>query len=66
VAAGDAPRERRCCTRAHDHPRPAAYFERLTERPSFARVIAEARPYFGMFPLKDSIPARFLDVTPSN
>jgi glutathione S-transferase len=48
---------------ANDHPQLANYFERLTERPSFARVIAEARPYFRMFPLADSIPTRFLDVS---
>jgi glutathione S-transferase len=28
----------------------AAYFDRLTARPSFARVIREAEPYFAMFP----------------
>ena len=28
----------------------AAYFERLLARPSFARVVAEAQPYFAMFP----------------
>jgi len=28
----------------------AAYFDRLKARPSFARVIKEAEPYFGMFP----------------
>ena len=44
------------------HPNVAAYFERLLERPSFERVIAEARPYFPLFPYKESIPARFLDV----
>jgi glutathione S-transferase len=27
-----------------------AYFERLTARPSFARVLKEAEPYFAMFP----------------
>jgi glutathione S-transferase len=26
------------------------YHDRLVERPSFARVIEEARPYFHMFP----------------
>lgn len=36
------------------------YFERLLARPSFARVLDEARPYFAMFPLRDRIPARFL------
>ena len=32
------------------HPNVARYFDRLVERPSFARVIEEARPYFAMFP----------------
>jgi glutathione S-transferase len=47
------------------HPNIAAYFERLLERPSFERVLAEARPYFNFFPLKDDIPARFLIGRPS-
>ena len=33
-----------------DHPHLQAYFERLKARPSFARVLAEAEPYFAMFP----------------
>lgn len=41
------------------HASLAAYFERLVARPSFARVLAEARPYFAMFPFKDDMPARF-------
>jgi glutathione S-transferase len=36
------------------------YFERLTERPSFRRVLDEAKPYFSMYPFAESIPARFL------
>jgi glutathione S-transferase len=32
------------------HPRTSAYLDRLMERPSFARVLAEAEPYFKMFP----------------
>ena len=32
------------------HKNLTAYFERLTARPSFARVIKEAEPYFAMFP----------------
>jgi glutathione S-transferase len=32
------------------HTHTAAYLERLRQRPSFARVIDEARPYFAMFP----------------
>ncbi len=38
----------------------AAYFERLMARPSVKRVLAEARPYFAMFPYKEAIPPRFL------
>jgi glutathione S-transferase len=32
------------------HPNVAAYLRRLEARPSFARVLAEAEPYFAMFP----------------
>jgi glutathione S-transferase len=32
------------------HANLAAYFERLTARPSFARVLREAEPFFAMFP----------------
>lgn len=42
------------------HTHLAAYFERLMDRPSVKRVIDEARPYFHMFPYKDSMPARFM------
>jgi glutathione S-transferase len=42
------------------HVHLAAYFERLMQRPSVARTIVEARPYFQFFPFKDSMPARFL------
>ena len=37
-----------------------AYRDRLLERPSVKRVIAEARPYFSMFPYRDAMPARYL------
>jgi len=37
----------------------AAYFDRLVGRPSFKRVIEQARPFFPMFPFADAIPARF-------
>jgi glutathione S-transferase len=37
-----------------------AYFDRLTARPSVQRVLAEARPYFSMYPFHAAIPARFL------
>lgn len=33
-----------------DHPGLRAYLERLKARPSFARVLEEAQPYFHMFP----------------
>jgi glutathione S-transferase len=32
------------------HTNLAAYFDRLTGRPSYARVLKEAEPYFAMFP----------------
>jgi len=37
-----------------------AYFGRLMARSSVKRVLAEARPYFAMFPYKEAIPPRFL------
>lgn len=46
------------------HPNLALYFERLLARPSVARTLREARPYFSMFPLRDAIPARFLEGAP--
>lgn len=39
----------------------SGYFERLLARPSVRRVLAEARPYFSMFPYRDAMPKRFLD-----
>ena len=42
------------------HPALAAYFDRLVARPSVQRVIEGARPYYGWFPFKDGIAARFL------
>jgi glutathione S-transferase len=35
---------------AETHRNAAAYLERLMQRPSFARVLQEAQPYFRMFP----------------
>jgi glutathione S-transferase len=32
------------------HRNVAAYFNRLKARPSYARVLREAEPYFAMFP----------------
>jgi glutathione S-transferase len=44
---------------ADRHPNLSAYFERLMARPSVARVIAEARPWFSNFPFVEAMPARF-------
>jgi len=35
------------------------YFERLMDRPSVRRTLAEARPYFHDYPFADAIPDRF-------
>ncbi|HEV7319040.1 MAG TPA: glutathione S-transferase family protein [Ensifer sp.] len=45
---------------AEKHPHLAAYFESLLERPSVRRVLAEARPYFHMFPYRNLMPERFV------
>ena len=47
--AGAVLRQHGRAVRRH-HKNVAAYFERLKARPSFARVLKEAEPYFGMFP----------------
>ncbi len=44
---------------AAKHPATAAYLERLIARPSFARVLQEAKPYFGSFPYAEAVPVRF-------
>lgn len=46
---------------APEHGALAAYFERLVERPSVARVLAEARPWLTMFPYREAVPPRFLE-----
>lgn len=38
----------------------AGYFERLVDRPSIARTLSEARPFFSMFPYREAMPERFL------
>jgi glutathione S-transferase len=35
---------------ATSHPHAAAYLQRLSERPSYARVLREAQPYFSLMP----------------
>jgi glutathione S-transferase len=42
------------------HTKLAAYFERLLQRPSVARVLDEARPFFQYYPYREALPARFL------
>ncbi|WP_077960708.1 glutathione S-transferase family protein [Ensifer adhaerens] len=44
-----------------NYPHLSAYFERLLERASVRRVLAEARPYFHMFPYRNLMPARFVE-----
>jgi glutathione S-transferase len=39
-----------------------AYFERLIARPSVARVIEEAKPYFTIYPFADALEQRFRQV----
>ncbi|WP_028605416.1 glutathione S-transferase family protein [Ottowia thiooxydans] len=36
------------------------YFDRLMTRPSVARVLSEAKPYFQFYPFQERIPQRFL------
>ena len=45
---------------AEAHKNVLAYLNRLMARPSFARVLQEAQPYFGLFPMerKPQIPSR--------
>ncbi|WP_020398332.1 glutathione S-transferase family protein [Kordiimonas gwangyangensis] len=42
-----------------DFPNVTAYFERLIARPSVARVLSEAKPWFHLFPYLDRMPDRF-------
>jgi glutathione S-transferase len=39
---------------AKSHKGTAAYLERLKQRPSYARVLKEAEPYFNLFPQEDA------------
>lgn len=44
---------------ATSQTRLAAYYERLMARPSVARTLNEARPFFRYYPLKDALPAQY-------
>lgn len=43
------------------HERLSAYFDRLMDRPSVARTIDAARPFFKFFPGRAGLPRRFFD-----
>ena len=45
------------------HPRLAAYYHRLCERPSVARTIDQARPWLHRFPFASDLPDRYRPVT---
>jgi glutathione S-transferase len=42
-----------------DQPRLQGYYDSLLARPSFARVLEEARPFFKFYPYRERLPARF-------
>lgn len=42
------------------HASAHAYLDRLLARRSFARLLAEAQPWFHLFPYRDAMPARYL------
>ena len=46
-----------------DQPKLRAYYDRLLDRPSFARALEEARPYFKFYPYQERLPARLRDAT---
>ncbi|MBC2804172.1 glutathione S-transferase family protein [Rhizobium ruizarguesonis] len=46
---------------SQEQPNLRAYYDRLLARPSFGRVLEEARPYFKFYPYKERLPARFRD-----
>lgn len=48
-----------------EHQRLATYFERLIDHPPVARTIDQARPYFKLYPGRDSLSKRFFDPTKS-
>ncbi len=43
-----------------EHSRLAAYFERLLTRPSVARTLEEAKPFFKYYPYREALAARFM------
>lgn len=47
------------------HPRLGSYLERVQARPSVARVLEEARPFFRFYPYREALPSRFLEPSAS-
>ena len=43
------------------HPRLGSYLDRVLQRPSVARVLDEARPYFRFYPFREALPARYFE-----
>jgi glutathione S-transferase len=41
------------------HVQLARYLDRLLDRPSVRRTLAEAQPYFSMFPYRDAMPEQY-------
>ena len=48
-----------------EHGRLKAYYQRLLDRPSFARVLQEAMPYFRYYPYREKLPAQFRPEKPN-
>jgi glutathione S-transferase len=46
---------------AVDQENLAAYLQRLLDRPSMRRILAEARPFFPLFPYRDAMPPQYLE-----
>lgn len=46
---------------AVDQENLAAYLQRLLDRPSMRRILAEARPFFSLFPYRDAMPPQYLE-----
>ena len=42
-----------------EHHRLGGYLERVLQRPSVARVLEEAQPFFQYYPYREALPARF-------
>lgn len=43
------------------HERLRSYLDRVLQRPSVARVLEEARPYFRFYPFREALPSRYFE-----